>query len=336
MADLRVLQVLADTDDVDDSRFSLDLHAALATGGLEVRTMALGPGRVGGLESVVPVMSPSRRSIAAHTQLRREQRWADVVLLRGEAPASVAGLAFIGGGPPIVVALGEEARRWTDGPVPSRIRRLVDRGATVVVTDDASAAVAGPLGLASEAVHVVPFGVALPSPPTTPAQRTAARSMLGLPAGAPVARVLGPRRSGGAATARHAASRAGIAVVDDDAGDPEVVTAAADIAVSADQHWSGPSRELLLAGRDGSALVAPSVGATAHLVDDTTGVSAGPDADSLADALERLGAEPDQCRTRGAAAAARVRARYDLAAVAGRWADLLEVASRVDASSAGG
>ena len=80
MPALRVLQAIADTDDGDSQRFALDLHAAWALDGLEVRTVALGPGGRGGLDDIVPVLAPGTRSIAAHAQFRREARWADVVV----------------------------------------------------------------------------------------------------------------------------------------------------------------------------------------------------------------------------------------------------------------
>ncbi|HNG25107.1 MAG TPA: hypothetical protein PLC03_14175, partial [Microthrixaceae bacterium] len=92
-SDLRVLQVLGHNDRDGVGQASLELHRELARRGMQVRTLALAPGREAGLSAVVPTMSPSARSLAAHTQLRREQRWADVVILRGQVPASAAGLS---------------------------------------------------------------------------------------------------------------------------------------------------------------------------------------------------------------------------------------------------
>ena len=59
----------------------------------EVRTLALAPGRDAGLGAQVPSMAPSVKSLSAHTQFRREQRWADVVVLHGAAPAAASGRA---------------------------------------------------------------------------------------------------------------------------------------------------------------------------------------------------------------------------------------------------
>ena len=78
-----MLQVLPDTDDSAANRAAVELHGALVGAGLAVRTVAIAPGRRGGLAGVLPAVSPSRRSLAALGELRRESRWADVVLFHG-------------------------------------------------------------------------------------------------------------------------------------------------------------------------------------------------------------------------------------------------------------
>lgn len=80
---LRVLFVLGDTDASDAATETLELHRGLALLGVQMRTVALGPGRHGGLDGLVPVLSPAKRSLGAITQLRREQRWADAVVCWG-------------------------------------------------------------------------------------------------------------------------------------------------------------------------------------------------------------------------------------------------------------
>ncbi len=92
MAIQRVLQILQDTDATDQNLAALELHKGLSQAGCEVRTLALGPGRTGQLAQSVPVISPSRRSLAAYTQLRTEQRWADAMILQGARAAQVAAL----------------------------------------------------------------------------------------------------------------------------------------------------------------------------------------------------------------------------------------------------
>ena len=322
MDTVRLLQVLGDTDDTDDARFALDLHARLADLGLEVRTLALGPGRRGGLESLVPVMSPSRRSLAAHTQLRREQRWADVVVLRGGPAALVAGLARRSG-PPTVLALAEDAVRWSHQPVPSRVRGVAERSTAVVVTDEPARSAAAALGRDPGDLTVIPYGVDVRPPPVSDRARVAARGLLGLPAAGAVARLVGTVGQGDdLGGARDAARRAGVPLVDDDAGEAEVVAAAADVALLGTPRRSGPPRGLLLAGRDGAALVAPGSDGLAGLVDGHTGVPADGTGE-MADALALLAGDDALRRDRGAAAAARVRSDYDLAPVAERWAELV-------------
>jgi hypothetical protein len=327
---LRVLQVLGDTDDDDDGRAALDLHRQLTRAGIEIRTLALAPGTQAGLASIVPTMSPSARSIAAHTQLRREQRWADVVVLRGEAPAAAAGLAHVRTAPPTVLALGVEAQRWLTGPVPPRVVRLVGRVAAVVVTCGADATVGDRLGLGAGAVRVIPYGVDAGTVVTS-AQRAAARSGLGLPDDVLVAHLVG--RGPALDAARRRADELGVArteaeAVDDrvvrfgDAEEPdrtELVVAAADLVVAAGEV-AGPPPAVLSAAAAGLAVVGPSSGALGDLVDDTTGWS---ELDAA------VAAGTDEVRRRGAVAAQRVQQRFALADVGAEWeAVLRSVAGR--------
>ncbi|WP_255626090.1 glycosyltransferase [Dermatobacter hominis] len=325
---MRVLQVLADTDDRDDGRAALDLHRSLTAAGVEIRTLALAPGRQAGLAGVVPTMSPSARSLAAHTQLRREQRWADVVVLRGEAPAAAAGLAPIRSAPPTVLALGSEAERWLDGPVPSRAARLVGRADAIVVTSEADAAVGSRWGIEPADVHVIPYG-APPVAVITAARRAAARRELGLAEHGLVAHLSGDETV--LAAARAEADRLGIArtevePVDDrvvrfgDGEEPdraELAVAAADLVVVVGGR-AGPPPAALRAAGAGLAVVGRPDGAMAGLVDAGTGWT------DLADAVA---AGADEVARRGDGAAARVRDRYDLARLASTWEALLSSAA---------
>ena len=83
MAPLRVLQLVADTDADPTVDAAVELHRRLAEAGLEVRTLALTPGDRPGHESVLPMIAPSRRSLAARSGVQAERRWADVVVLHG-------------------------------------------------------------------------------------------------------------------------------------------------------------------------------------------------------------------------------------------------------------
>lgn len=133
----RLLQVLADTEASDRNRSALQLHRSLVAEGWDVRTLALAPGRRADLAATIPVMAPSRRSLAAVSQFRTEQAWADIVLLRGIDCASVAiAAAFLGGASPKrILALSNEPQKWTAARKISRPQRFLVSSAAVVVVD---------------------------------------------------------------------------------------------------------------------------------------------------------------------------------------------------------
>ncbi|MGI9577400.1 MAG: hypothetical protein ACR2OH_04330 [Microthrixaceae bacterium] len=76
----------------------------------EIRMVALAPGASGGLDGVVPVLAPSPRSLAAKLQLRREAKWADVVVYFGAETASAAGRIATSKGAATVVLCNEAPR----------------------------------------------------------------------------------------------------------------------------------------------------------------------------------------------------------------------------------
>ena len=82
-APIRVLQFVADTDPDPATDAALALHRRLVDHGLEVRTLALAPGNRSGHEALLPVIAPTRRSLAARSGVQVERRWADVVVLHG-------------------------------------------------------------------------------------------------------------------------------------------------------------------------------------------------------------------------------------------------------------
>lgn len=130
-----MLSVLGDTDASELSLGALDLHRALGADGVEMRTVALGPGAHGGLDHLLPVLGPSSRSMAATLQLRREQRWADVVMCFG-AQAAVAQRRTLPGSLPVVVVLADDETRSGPSPRRSRVRRAFAAAWAVVCVDD--------------------------------------------------------------------------------------------------------------------------------------------------------------------------------------------------------
>ncbi len=332
---LRVLQIIGTTDADEVNCSALDLHQGLSQRGAQVRTLALAPGRAAGLGTAVPSMAPTTRSLSAHTQFRREQRWADVVVLFGAAPAAAAGITSIRNAVPTVMVLGDDAARWRDAPVPSRAIRVVSSAAAVVVDTDADADMGPRLGLDPAVLRVLPIGVTVGTV-VSPARRRAARDALGLDPGGIVAHLPAARTGTGAGTSAATAdgdaviaaasgldvqwTRSGVAdgaVVHFGGADApdhdELALAAADLVVQVGEPNATPPRSLLVGAAAGLAPVAPRSG-SGDLVDDTTGW------ESLADAVD-AGAE--EIHRRGAAAAVRVAERYDLHASVDRWIDLL-------------
>lgn len=100
---LRVLQLIGDTDSTEAHLGAITLHRQLAGVGIEVRTLALAPGRRGGLDDAVPVMAPTRRSWTIRRVLDRESLWADVTLLH--APGALVRRTRRRTGRPPVVAV---------------------------------------------------------------------------------------------------------------------------------------------------------------------------------------------------------------------------------------
>ncbi len=82
-APIRVLQFVADTDPDPATDAAIALHRRLIAHGLEVRTLARTPGNQPGYEAELPVIAPTRRSLAARSGVQTERRWADVVVLHG-------------------------------------------------------------------------------------------------------------------------------------------------------------------------------------------------------------------------------------------------------------
>lgn len=229
----RVLQVLADPDPSPASAAAASLHRVLTSRGYEVRTLALGPGRRPGLESDVPPMAPSHRSLAALLQFRREAVWADAVLLRGRRTAYVARF----GGVPCVWCVDDPAGR------PPR------SGAAPVVVPDGTTATW--LGRPAQVLAPVVEEQELPS-----AARLAARELLGLGPGARTVLVLDGRSDLESAAVR-AAEQQGCTVLRPGQAEDEVLHAAADQAVRTDGTLVEHPVELVravLAGADAEGL----------------------------------------------------------------------------------
>ena len=135
---MRILQLIGDTDSSVANLAALDLHHRLAAAGREVRTLALAPRRTGGLETVVPVVAPARRSLAAAGQVRAESRWSDLVVLHGERSLTFATLpSRMPGQVPVIVALWEPLA--TGRSQRSSVTRVLDSARVVLAADQTAA-----------------------------------------------------------------------------------------------------------------------------------------------------------------------------------------------------
>jgi hypothetical protein len=308
--------VLADTDRTDTGLAAVALHRALGRCGVDVRTVALGPGRLGGLDALLPVLGHSRGSMASRLQLRREQGWADVVLAHGAPAASVAVRAAQRGGPPV---------------------------RAVGVVDDPALAMPGDLPV-----------IVAERPEVSRRQRDAARARLGIEPGAAVLWwAAGPAVHGLDRVADRAADLGATVVGGDGASgagpdgvDGEVALAAADVALHPGPPAVEVPQDLLTAATAGLALLAPGGAGLAEVLDATTGavlgarsgvpsdldarltadldarLTADVTAAGLADGLAALG-DAAQRRRRGSEARRRILAAHGWQAHGPRWAAAL-------------
>lgn len=234
-----------------------------------MRTLALAPGRRGGLDAQVPVLAPSTRSWSLTGVLRSEVEWADVLLLVGAA-ASLQGSGRLG------------------------------RSVPPVVVDDGH----GPRAVA-------------PGPPITPAERAAARSLLGVgdrPTWLLVHDAADRRR----ARAARVGPDGSVRLTLDDPELRDAAIAAADVAVSPIPVDAVPLGLLEAAGR-GVPVVAVDSGGVGELVDVHTGALVADDPARVDAAISELLCDEFRRVTAGAAAAERVRSVAAPGPWAGAW-----------------
>ena len=157
--DPRILQVVTDTDRRGAQVFATDLHEAMRSLGHEVRTVALAPGSVGGLD--VPVLGQQRMSVGSLRALRYAATAANVVVAHGSTTLPACAISTAGTGVPFVYRQISDSRFWA----PTRLRRLrvragMSRAARIVALWRGSAQTVSELfGVPEAKVRVVPNGV---------------------------------------------------------------------------------------------------------------------------------------------------------------------------------
>jgi len=352
----RVLQILQDTDATDQHVAALELHSGLTHAGVEVRTLALGPGAMGQLAMSVPVISPSRHSIAAYTQLRAEQRWADALILQGSHAAEVA--VLVSGSLPTAISLWSDPADWQLGQRLSlRMARSIRSGAQLVVhTAAAQASTQHVLDLHNLApknvnrpsnLHLIHTGVSdtgqnaagLQTAAQITAKRRAAKQALGQDESAVTIRQIGAQavpkrraRPGLSVDVQFVASELGANFIDARAGatfDEELLLAATDVVVST-SGIDGPSVELLQAMQAGAVAVTEQAEAMSELIiDHETGLDYPADKsaqDSLAAALREVHQNMKLRTQLASAGTERVKAEYALGQVQACWLNTLSAA----------
>lgn len=353
----RVLMVVTDTDRRGAQVFATDLHAALADRGWAVRTAALAPGHVGGLD--LPVLGPARLHPRTLRALRGAARGADVVVAHGSSTLPACALALAGSGVPFVYRQISDSLFWASTPARrARVRLGLGRAARVVALWEGSARVlVERFGVDPVSVAVVPNGVPKARFPLLSRPDRGARRRLGLDPGRPTVGFVGalvPEKGAGIAVravagmpdvqlvvAGDGPERSALAVL---AGwrapdsvhlvgplaDPLEVYAAADVVVLPSLGGDSMPAVLIEAGLCGLPVVStPVEGIPEVVVDGETGllVPVG-DVDRLAGAVRSLLDEPGRAAALAEAHRARCLERFEIAPVAARWADVLTFTAR--------
>jgi glycosyltransferase involved in cell wall biosynthesis len=349
-----VLQVVTDTDRRGAQVFATDLHAALERQDVKVRTVALAPGRVGGLD--LPVLGQKRWSGATVGGLRAVAKDASVVIGHGSTTLPVGALTTLGTGTPFVYRQISDSRFWA----PSGLRRLRVRlamqrcRALVALWEGAATTVHEHFGVPGQRIHVIPNGVpATQHVPADPGARPGARRSFGLDADRPTLLAIGalapekgvdlvvdalaalpdaqllvvgdgPARAG--LTARAERVAAGRVVFTGSVPDPGPAYTAADVVVLASRGGDSMPAVLIEAGLRALPVVSTRVEAIPEVVvDGVTGRVVGVDAPAeLQEAIASVLAAPTTAAAYGAAARAHCLERYDIDVVAAQWRRVLE------------
>jgi glycosyltransferase involved in cell wall biosynthesis len=349
---LRILQVITDTDRRGAQVFAGDLQAAFAKQGHVVVTVALAPGRVGGLD--VPVLGPSRRSVSTFRELRWRSRGFDVVVAHGSTTLPMCAIAGVGTRRPFVYRQISDLRFWAGSRARRlRVRLALSRAAGVAALWSGSAdLLVKQFGVSRERVAVIPNGVpAERFPPVDDARRAAARARLGLVPGSAIAAYVGalvpekgldlaieavgglpevlllvagdgPERGGLEALATACApDRVRFVGQVDSTAD---VYAAADVVVLPSRGGDSMPATLIEAGLTGIPAVSTRVEAIPDVVvDGATGILVPiGSVDELREAIAAL-VRGEQGRRMGSQAHAHCLARFSIDAVAASWSEFL-------------
>jgi glycosyltransferase involved in cell wall biosynthesis len=349
MANGSILHLVASTDRRGAETFAVDLSAALAALGWRSETVALAPGRSGGLD--LETVGDAPLSLRTLQRLRRRSRGSNVVVAHGSTTLPASALALAAGGRPFVYRNIGDPYQWATTDL-RRLRTTVflARASRIVALNERSGAAMGELyRVPPQKLTAIPTGVSSEShQPASPDRRAAARLELGIGSSRTVVLAIG-------ALSPEKGMDLGIdALVD--LGDALLVVAgdgpeltglerrAARLGVTGQVRFTGSHRELshlyaaadvvilpsrteglpavaIEAGMRGLPVVATDVGYVSDIVEDgVTGFLVSPgDPRAIAAGIVDARAHPEM----GDAARARCVLRFDLETVAARWDMLL-------------
>jgi glycosyltransferase involved in cell wall biosynthesis len=346
----RVLQVVTTTQRRGAEVFATDLGAALADRGWAVDTVALEEGGPGPGRLDLPALGSRRISAGGLARLRRRARTSDVVVAHGSTSLIACAAATAATGIPYVYrSIGDPAHWAPSGVRRVRTTMLLRRAAAVVVLWPAAASILRARHHVEGArIRVIPNGVpAAGFRVAGDEERRAARAGLGLPlegsvvatvgaltaekrvdlairavAGLPGVHLVvvgdGPLRDDLRALA--GAEARGRVTFTGALADVGPVYASAD-ALALPSTTEGVPAVLIEAALSGVPAAATDVGGVSGIVDhERTGHLVGPTGDGLGAAIGAVLRDRERL---GAAARRHCLERFELAAIADRWAELL-------------
>lgn len=359
--EVKVLQVVTDTNRRGAQLFAMDLGYELESRGHSVLTVALKQGSHSSPLDV-QVLGPNRYSFSTLRALRRLMRTADVTIGHGSDTALACAVGKFGTDSPYVYRQISSARYWCNTASRRLRSKITMRFPDFVVALSTSDRVelGQVLGIVPERVAVIPNAVnERKFEPASPAEKQALRSRFQIPDGFRVAVFLGALvEEKGCSTAIGAVMRtersillvAGSGVYQDSlvaeaAGSDRVrfvgtvertreILAVADVLLLPSWTESQPA-VLMESGMMGVPSIATNVGAIPEIVlDGATGmVVPARSVDETAEALQRLFSDDALRRNMGMAARAHCQANFSIAKSADRWVTLLASLCRAASAS---
>jgi len=311
--DPRILQVVTDTDRRGAQVFATDLHEAMRSLGHEVRTVALAPGSVGGLD--VPVLGQQRMSVGSLRALRSEATAANVVVAHGSTTLPACAISTAGTGSAQTVSelfgVPEAKVRVVPNGVPTASFRVADHAGRQAARRR--------FGLDLDRSTVLSLGALAPEKGVD----LAVRALGDLPGAQMLVVGDGPERASLTALANQVAPER--IVFTGSIDDPADAYAAADVVALPSRGGDSMPAVLIEAGLCGLPTVStPVEGIPEIVLDGETGclVPVGEHA-ALTRTLGALLTDGDQAARLGAAARAHCIQHFSIEAVAAQWVAVL-------------